>query len=335
MVHAVLGSVLVAPFVVGAVVGVAGDRDRQGDPVFSFRDPEIIESSGLVVRDDLFVTVNDSGDGARIFTVDDDGETVGHTTWDADPTDTEALAPAARSTDVWVGDIGDNLAQRSSITITRVPAGEGDHSGALASYELVYPDGAHDAESLLVHPRTGQVFVASKGFIGTLYAAPQRLTEGRNRLEPVGEVLGIATDGAFFPDGRHLVLRDYGSAAFYTWPGLELVREIELPDQEQGEGIAVDEDGKVYVSSEGAHAEVIEIELPDALEDTLEGKEPDAEGNPEAGDDHGGRPADEAADEESDEESDEDPGIGLDPWLLGGAFFLVILVVLVRSLRPR
>lgn len=333
MVHAVLGSALVAPFVVGAVVGVSGDRDRQGDKVFSFADPEIIESSGLVVHDDLFVTVNDSGDGARVFAVDDDGETVGHTTWDADPADTEALAPAARSTDVWVGDIGDNLGQRSSITITRVPVGEGDRSGAVASYELVYPDGAHDAETLLVHPRTGQVFVASKEFIGTLYAAPRELSDGSNRLEPAGEVLGIATDGAFFPDGRHLVLRDYGSAAFYTWPGLELVREVELPDQEQGEGIAVDEDGKVYVSSEGEHADVIEVELPDALEDTLEGKEPEAEEEPEAE-----RPEqdDEAGNGATDEdEARDDTGIWLNPWLLGGAFFLVILAVLVRSLRPR
>ncbi|NYI99739.1 hypothetical protein HNR19_000438 [Nocardioides thalensis] len=330
--HAVLGSVLVAPFVVGAVVGVNGDRDRQGDKVFSFADPEIIESSGLVVRDDQFVTVNDSGDGARIFTVDDDGETVGHTTWDADPADTEALAPAARSTDVWVGDIGDNLGQRSSITITRVPAGEGDRSGALASYELVYPDGAHDAETLLVHPRTGQVFVAAKEFIGTLYAAPRQLSEGRNRLEPVGEVMSIATDGAFFPDGRHVVLRDYGSAAFYTWPGLDLVREIELPDQPQGEGIAVDEDGKVYVSSEGEHADVIEVELPDGLEDALEGEEPESR---EGGEEPEGDEEPDAAAASEGEARDDEPGIGVDPWWLGGAFFVVILVVLVRALRPR
>lgn len=333
MVHAVLGSVLVAPFVVGAVVGVTGDRDGRGDTVFSFADPEIIESSGLVVRDDLFVTVNDSGDGARIFTVDDDGATVGHTTWDADPADIEALAPAARSADVWVGDIGDNLGQRSSITITRVPAGEGDRSGAVASYELVYPDGAHDAETLLVHPRTGQVLVAAKEFIGTLYAAPRRLSEGSNRLRPVGEVMSIATDGAFFPDGRHLVLRDYGSAAFYTWPGLELVGEIELPDQPQGEGIAVDEDGRVYVSSEGEHAEVIEVELPDGLEDALEGVEPEAE---ESGDETPeGEEPDEAAAPEEGEARDDAGTIGLGPWLLGGVFFVVVLVVLLRALRPR
>lgn len=325
----VLGSLLVAPFLVGAALGVAGDRDRGGDKVFSFDDPEIIESSGLVVHDDLFVTVNDSGDGARIFVVDDDGETVGHTTWDADPADTEALAPAARSTDVWVGDIGDNLAQRSSITITRVPAGEGERSGALASYELVYPDGAHDAETLLVHPRTGQVLVASKELIGTLYAAPRRLSDGANRLRRVGEVMGIATDGAFFPDGRHVVLRDYGSAAFYTYPDLELVREIELPDQEQGEGIAVDEDGKVYVSSEGEHAGVIEVELPDRLEDALEGEEPEQPEGEEP-EDEGPEPAADVGDE-----GDDEPGIGLSPWLIGGAFLVVILVVLVRSLRPR
>ena len=53
-------------------------------------------------------------------------------------------------------------------------------------------------------------------------------------------MLPIATDGAFFPDGRHLVVRDYGRAVVYAFPVLEAVAEVDLPEQQQGEGIAVD-----------------------------------------------------------------------------------------------
>ena len=39
----------------------------------AFQDPAIVESSGLVVSDGLFVTTNDSGDSGRIFTVESSG----------------------------------------------------------------------------------------------------------------------------------------------------------------------------------------------------------------------------------------------------------------------
>ncbi len=273
--HGVIAALVAVPFAVGFLVGPADDRDDDdGDVVFAFTDPEIVESSGLVAREGLFVTVNDSGDGGRVFTVDpDSGDTVGTTTWDESPTDVEAVAPAEDG-EVWVGDIGDNLQVRDGIRLHRVAVGPGDLSGTAASYDLVYPNGAHDAESLLVHPETGQVFVAAKEFIGGFYAAPEELSEsGTNRLKKLGDV-AYSTDGAFFPGGEHVVLRDYGSATVYTFPGLDVVGEFELPDQEQGEGIAVDEEGEVYVSSEGEYAEVLHVELPGEVRAAVDGTTP-------------------------------------------------------------
>ena len=49
-------------------------------PLFTFRDPQIAESSGIVAsatRDDVFFTHNDSGDTARFFAVDRYGCTIG------------------------------------------------------------------------------------------------------------------------------------------------------------------------------------------------------------------------------------------------------------------
>ncbi|WP_235736314.1 hypothetical protein [Nocardioides alcanivorans] len=91
-----------------AIALLAGPTAPDSEVEFTFRDPEIVESSGLVMTDDLAVTVNDSGDSARIFTVDrGTGKTVGVTRWAGQARDIEALAPAGPD-EVWVGDIGDN-----------------------------------------------------------------------------------------------------------------------------------------------------------------------------------------------------------------------------------
>ena len=265
-----LVAVLVAlPFLAGGVTAaVSADR---GDRLFSFRDPEIVESSGLVARDGRVVTVNDSGDTGRVFTVDRDGRTVGVTTFAESPVDVEALAPAGPG-EVWVGDIGDNGASRRSVSVSRVPVGPGDRSVDPPTYELVYAGGPRDAETLLSDPATGRLYVVSKEiFGGTLYAAPRVLREDRpNRLEPVADAIPVATDGSFWPDGEHLVVRGYARAVVYAWPSMRAVADLDLPDQDQGEGITVDEDGRVLVSTEGQLSDVLEVPLPREVRDALE-----------------------------------------------------------------
>lgn len=258
MIDRVLAVASLVSFAIGAAS--APDNPTTYSVDLTYQDRNIVEASGLVVRDGMFVTVNDSGDGGRIFTVDASGETVGTTSWSGEPTDTEALAPAGPG-HVWVGDIGDNPGSRSSVTVLRVPFGEGDRTVEPESYELVYPDGAHDAETLLAHPRTGQLFVVSKDiFGGTMYAAPRELSaDGPNELTPVVDTLAFATDGSFFPDGRSYVLRDYGNAAVYSYPDHERLASFRLPSQQQGEGISVAEDGSVHVNTEGQFSEVLQV----------------------------------------------------------------------------
>ena len=159
------------------------------------------------MQDGLFVTTNDSGDTGRVFVVDRSGATVGR---DAlvgrrRPTSRRwrrpgpATSGSATSATTW--------RSRSDVTITRVPVGRGDRTVQPTSYRLTYPGGATDAETLVRDPVTGRLYVATKNvFGGALYAVPRQLSAtGTNRLRPVGRVLPIATDGAFFPDGRHLV----------------------------------------------------------------------------------------------------------------------------------
>lgn len=329
-----LAVLLAAPLLVGA--GSVAADEVAVDEVTVLRDPEILESSGLVVLDEpgpsadrLLVTVNDSGDAGRVFAVDPaTGETVGTTSWAEEPEDVEALAPAGPSS-VWVADVGDNLRRRDVVRVAEVEVGRGDRVVEPAWRELAYPDGPRDAESLLAHPVSGELLVVSKGVLGgEFYRVPaQAGPDGRTVLEPLGPALGLATDAAFWPDGRHLVVRNYDRAVVQTWPGLEVLASLDLPDQPQGEGVAVTPDGEVWLSSEGREQPVLRLALPADVRAVVLGEADASEVEP-----PGARRADDVP-------LDERPlaGAGSTPWLLLGGLVVGVLVVgvLLRSLRPR
>ena len=273
-------AVVAAAGALGLVLISSVPAHAAGDDVlFSFSDPTISEASALTpLGKGLYATTNDSGDSGRVFTVDSRGDTVGVTHWAADPVDVEGLAPAGGN-HVWVGDIGDNNSVWDSIRIAKVRVGRGERTVSPTVYELVYPDGPHNAESLLAHP-DGQVFVATKDWGGgRLYAVPKRLDpDGPNRLKEVAPVIPMATDGAFFPDGKHLVVRGYYSATIYDWPSMDRVGSFRTPDQEQGEAIGVTATGEVVVTSEGIRAEVIRVD-PELVGEVL-GEEPTPTADP-------------------------------------------------------
>lgn len=309
-----------APFVVAAAL-FSDPPEPRVEP-FVFTDRAIVESSGLALLDDLVVTVNDSGDTGRVFAVDPaTGDTVGTTSFSEDPVDIEAIASAGEG-EVWVADIGDNRARRDSVTLTRVPVGRGDRVEPGESWTLTYADGPHNAETLLVHPSTGQLFVVTKGvFGGRVYAAPQRLRQdGPNVLRAGEPALGMATDGAFFPDGEHVVVRDYSKAVVYDWPSMREVTEIPLPRQEQGEGLAVTPDHSLLISSEGVDQPVLEVPLPEELLLT-----PDPTPDPAA-------TTESRADDAADPAEQSDDG-NVVAYLVGGGVVAVLVALAVRRWR--
>ncbi|HYF73476.1 MAG TPA: hypothetical protein VD864_11690 [Nocardioides sp.] len=328
MLDRVLGLASAVSFAIGSL---AGPPEPQASVDLTFADPAIVESSGLVVRGGLFLTTNDSGDGGRVFVVDGSGQTVGTTSWTDEPEDVEALAPAGPDA-VWVADIGDNPESRDSIEVLRVPYQRSDLVVDPEAYTLVYPDGAHDAETLLAHPRTGQLFVVSKDiFGGTVYAAPRRLSAGHpNRLRAVADSLSFATDGSFFPDGRHYVLRDYGAAAVYTFPEHEKVASFGLPSQQQGEGIAVAVDGSVHISTEGQFTDVLNVVLPSQVVAALRAPRPEPSADP--AEEPWDPTAEAAAEAERDDGDDGDGDDPVWPWVLGGAALVGFVAGVARLL---
>jgi hypothetical protein len=241
-------------------------------------DPQITEASGIVVSavyDDTLYTHNDSGDTARFFRINGSCRTTATFVLSGlQARDWEDVSRGPSRT-LWLGDIGDNSGTRvKGLLVHRVaepaPSARGVVRVTPTSYRLRYADGPHDAEALLVHPRTGQLLIVTKGFAGgAVYAAPLPLQASKpNILTAVGRV-GVpqVTGGDISPDGSHVVLRNYTAA--YEWAvdgddvAAALQREptrIPLPRSPQGEAISYTRDGRGFVvTSEGAGAQVQDV----------------------------------------------------------------------------
>lgn len=234
--------------------------------VVQLRDPRIVESSGLVDLGSTLVTANDSGNAPVLFVVSaTSGRTVGVTRFAKRASDVEALAPAGPRA-VWVGDIGDNRARRSTVTIYRVPAAPGDRRVRPAAYRFAYPRGGHDAESLFVDG-DGRLHLVTKSFDGgTVYKAPLRPSRTRlNPLVPEGRVLEYATDTAMYPDGRHVLVRGLGLIGIYQFPSFRRIGSFALPRQRQGEGLSISDAGRILLSSEGRRSSVLQVVVPRTL----------------------------------------------------------------------
>lgn len=267
--------------------------------LFSFQDPRVAESSSLVSTPagDWLWTANDSGDSARLFAVDRTGRTLAVAslpgTRVVDVEDT-ALGPDRT---LYLADIGDNRSERAGVVVLRVPepaVDPGRLDVRLATAPpvrtvLTYDDGPHDAETLLVHPRTGQVLVVTKGVLGSgVYAAPLPLADGvlrrvggltlRGTGTPGGPDIGglaqvLATGGAVSPDGRRVVVRTYTDAYVWQVPGDDLAAALRgrptvlaLPETRQGEAVTWSRAGDALLtSSEGRGAPVWQVAVPAAL----------------------------------------------------------------------
>ena len=181
---------------------------------------------------------------------------------------------------LFLGDIGDNAARRPNVSVFRItePKSLGRQTLQPTWYRFKYEDGPHDAEALLVDPRDGRIWVATKSLgVGGLYSAPRKLvthSHGTNVLHRVTDVPALTTDGTFLPNGK-FVLRTYTSAFIYDAPG-KLREQLEMPIQRQGETVAYDSK-RLLVGSEGLHSTIQAVALPaEALATSSPTPEPSA-----------------------------------------------------------
>ncbi|MBX7208471.1 MAG: hypothetical protein K1X78_09185 [Verrucomicrobiaceae bacterium] len=267
-------------------------------------DARVNESSGLAISrrcPGIFWTLNDSGGGPFLFAIDEKGctrarcEIKGAANFDWEDI---ASGPDEEGTPtLFIGDIGDNLLIRSELEVYQVaePVLDSAASGEPAETQATlvrklraaYPDGRHNAESLLCHPRTGRLFVITKSETGQcgVYAFPVKLqTSACMNLEAVAQFRipplrrpgkrsidnCMATGACFSPDATRLVVSTYSS--IYEWrldpakpladPLAQTPLRIVPPAMIQCEAVCFGPDGKsLWLTSEHVPTPLYRIEV--------------------------------------------------------------------------
>jgi hypothetical protein len=254
--------------------GANGSKSQVGkwaapEVLATVQSDQIDESSGLAAswrEKDVYYTHNDSGDTARFFKFDVSGKLLGtYTLRGASAIDWEDMASANGY--LYFGDIGDNLRMRKNIVVYRVkePAGPSGDLTEFDTYTLTYPDQAHNAESLMVHPKTGDIYVVTKvtGEPSKVFRLKRPLRSGGYKLTEIGKISfpttlpggQLTTAGDFSRDGRSVVVRTYFAAyewSFDKFPA-GLPGPIKLANERQGEAISYSPDGRsLLTTSEGS-----------------------------------------------------------------------------------
>ena len=220
----------------------------------------MFESSGLVDTGGVVYTINDSGDDAVVYGVDPRTGAAGQPddVRRTRSTDVEAIAPGRDGTRVGRRHRRQPAATATTCTVYRVDPRDGEHPGTRAPADLPRRRARRGdaAGPPADRPGVRGVQVALRRHRVRRPARPCPAT-ATDRLHAFARVPGLVTDGTFFPDGKHVLLRTYGTASVYTFPGFALVGTVRLPAQQQGEGISVSPQGRVLVSSEGPRADVL------------------------------------------------------------------------------
>ncbi|MEP6849272.1 MAG: hypothetical protein ABI999_10480 [Acidobacteriota bacterium] len=259
---------------------------------------DITESSGIAAskcQPGVFWTHNDSDDDAYIFAINEKGDDLG--TWhvqNSENLDWEDIAEFRDTSGkcfIYIGEIGDNQIRRPVHAIYRVaePALSDKTAGTKIKDALTtepadqlkfsYPDHNSNAETLMVHPTTGDIYVLTKRFDGPsgIYRIkPNFGSDSVTTAEKLGELAvpnvpnGYLTGGDIAPDGRHAVVCDYTAAYELALPPSSANFDdiwkqspvtINRGELQQGEAVGYTNDGNsLILTSEKKHSPVVMIE---------------------------------------------------------------------------
>ena len=268
--------------------------------IATLEDRKVRESSGLAASrrsPDLFWTHNDSGDGPFVYAFDRTGRSRGTFRVEgAQAVDWEDIAagpgPAQGQSYLYAADIGDNGREREFVVVYRFPEPEVSATEAppkdtratqpAEAIRLKYPDRAHNAEALAVHPTTGDIYVVTKANAeAVVYKLPAPFDpKALNTLTKVATLRGpdffgtLVTGADISPDGRRVALCDYAQGYELTLPegakGFDEVWKqtpaaLSLGARLQGESVAYRLDGAALLAtSEKTPTPLFEVVLPAA-----------------------------------------------------------------------
>ncbi|MCC5936288.1 MAG: hypothetical protein JJU34_03300 [Lunatimonas sp.] len=231
---------------------------------------DIDEASGLAAswqHPNLLYTHNDSGGEPHLYLMDYQGKNRGKIKLQGVKNrDWEDIAigpgPTANKSYVYVGEIGDNQGKYPHISLFRFPEPtdiQSEMEVTPETFHLTYPDGPKDAETLMIDPISGDIFILSKrDSSNTLYTLPADKLRHDGQpleLEKIRKLpITMSVAGDISKDGRHIAIKNYW--VIYYWPRLEnesiaqaLAKDpVLLPykPEPQGEAIAFLPDGSGY-----------------------------------------------------------------------------------------
>jgi hypothetical protein len=191
-----------------------------------------------------------------------DGTVQGTLNFRAQPRDVEAIA--IHEDRLYIADIGDNNGRRSFV---RIYFFENPRANGLTvtynAYDFRYPDGPHNAETLLVN-NSGRLFIVTKGWKAAIYEAPAKPDrQGVNELEKVGSAPSNVTDGTFLPGGETIALLTYSTLEVIEATNYEVLARVPIPDQPQAESLALSlNERSLLVGSKGKQSKVYSMAVP-------------------------------------------------------------------------
>ena len=257
---------------------------------------EIEESSGIApshCSENVFWTHNDSGDEAFIYAFNGKGKKLG--TWKvsgATNIDWEDIATRKEKSGecfLYIGEIGNNKRTRSEFTIYRVKEPKVSDENKSSSkknpietesaeaIKFSYPETRHDAETLMIHPETGDIYIISKRLSGAagVYKLKANYDKDKtNTLEKIADFSvpatpnGFLTGGDISPDGKRAVVCDYFNAYEIVLPENaksfdEIWKQepqiIELGKRDIGEAVGYTADGKSIFATSERDASLIQV----------------------------------------------------------------------------
>ncbi len=229
---------------------------------------EIDEASGIAfsrTMPGIIYTHNDSGGEPVVYMIDTLGKDKGEIKLKGiQNRDWEDIAvgpgPMSGVSYIYIGEIGDNLAIHNEVMIYRIPEPKSIKEIATVSPEklkLTYPDGARDAETLMVDPVSKDIFILSKrDSANILYKVPNSAFEkGEYVLEKVMELpFTMSVAGDISADGSQILIKNYFAVFYWQREKGESIPEalkrkpLVLPykPEPQGEAIAFKPSGKSY-----------------------------------------------------------------------------------------
>ena len=209
-------------------------REPYGPPatIATLKDKSISESSGLAasrLTPGAYWTHNDSGDGPFLYAFDTRGESFGvFRVAGAQARDWEDMAAGPGPTggkagriSIWATSVTTTTrAWKSSVYRVPEPAlttatrkftkSKPGTTEPAEAIRLRYPDGAHDAETLLVHPVSGHIYIITKVVIANpaVYEAAPPFTAGKPiTMTPLGLVNVPESFWRHHHRGQHLSRR--------------------------------------------------------------------------------------------------------------------------------